>query len=264
MVKNIPARLYKFQTYDSYSIENLKRDQIWFSKPDKLNDPFDCSIPFVFDWTDDEFEKFYDWHFNSLKVQGKNAADAVKSLSFTNGKPNKKYKDYVIKTNEYYMRLKIINEINQMGVACFTENLESILMWSHYADRHKGFCIEFDTNYPPFSESEKLQRVIYSRKYPTLSVLDIMQPESEYMPIDILITKSKSWKYEKEWRLIIVRGDNPYKYNIEALKAIYFGCSMPNKQMRQLATIFTKSDIRLFRMQRSYSEFNLVPMSYHE
>ena len=40
-----------------------------------------------------------------------------------------------------YLDLGLIKSIH---VACFSETKESILMWSHYADNHKGFCVEYD------------------------------------------------------------------------------------------------------------------------
>lgn len=30
------------------------------------------------------------------------------------------------------------------AIACFSESIESVLMWSHYADSHKGFALEYD------------------------------------------------------------------------------------------------------------------------
>jgi len=255
MVKNIPPKLYKFQTFNKYSIQNLKRGQIWFSKPEKLNDPFDCAIPFILDWTDKDFETFY------LQLQGKdNFATPTKSFYVTDGKPNQKFQDITRKTHEYYMRLKIINQISGMGISCFTENLDNILMWSHYADSHKAFCIEFDTNYSPFLDAEKLHQVIYSNKYPSLSPVAFFQ--GGYMPIDILITKSIWWKYENEWRQIIDIGNMPVEYDPRALTAIYFGCSMPDKQMRQIAAILAKSATPLFKMQRSHKDYGLVPIPY--
>ena len=28
-----------------------------------------------------------------------------------------------------------------MGVVCFSESYDNIIMWSHYSDNHKGFCL---------------------------------------------------------------------------------------------------------------------------
>ena len=35
-------------------------------------------------------------------------------------------------------------DVDKMGILCFSEHCDDILMWSHYSDGHKGFCLEFD------------------------------------------------------------------------------------------------------------------------
>jgi hypothetical protein len=37
-----------------------------------------------------------------------------------------------------------LESFESYGVSCFSESWNSILMWSHYADRHKGICLGFD------------------------------------------------------------------------------------------------------------------------
>ena len=57
MAENIPPKLYKFQSFENqHSIENLEKSQIWFSKPEGLNDPFDCAVPNVLIGIDNEDE----------------------------------------------------------------------------------------------------------------------------------------------------------------------------------------------------------------
>jgi hypothetical protein len=54
------------------------------------------------------------------------------------------------------------------GVCCFTTDNRNPLMWSHYADGHKGFCLEFDTQKCKLL-SEKLFPVTYSDEYPIMA-----------------------------------------------------------------------------------------------
>ena len=46
--------------------------------------------------------------------------------------------------NDFYVVLKQARD--SLRVACFSETNRSILMWSHYAKNHQGFCIEYDFN----------------------------------------------------------------------------------------------------------------------
>ncbi len=39
-------------------------------------------------------------------------------------------------------------------------------MWSHYADSHKGICLEFDTSFEPFNKSRQVK---YGNKIPIIN-----------------------------------------------------------------------------------------------
>lgn len=83
--------------------------------------------------------------------------------------------------------------LNGIGVISFTEAIDNILMWSHYADSHKGMAIGFDPNHPFFKNLYRVryttQRVNLRREYPKTVGVE-------------LFFKSDQWMYEKEWRII--------------------------------------------------------------
>src|ERR1700704_3968385 len=47
-------------------------------------------------------------------------------------------------------------EISKRRIYCLTPIPHSILMWSHYADNHRGVCLEFDTANRLFSLAMKV------------------------------------------------------------------------------------------------------------
>ena len=262
MVKNIPPRLYKFQSFEGKSsIENLRRSQIWFSKPAGLNDPFDCTIPVKFIDTDNEdvMTKFMEnYYFENLRKSG-NAEEIskFKQEHFRNGKLDQEtliQADKMIREFSQQQTKKYLNT----GVACFTTELTNILMWSHYANGHRGFCLEFDTEY--FPSSAKLIKVIYGSSYPTLSPEDLFkEPHKLGEP---LYTKSKDWENEEEWRLIMKKGDSSFEYNPKALTGIYFGYWALKENIDKIITLPAKSAPRLYQMQRSKTEFKLEYIPY--
>jgi len=262
MTKNIPPKIYKFQSFKSEkSIENLRHGQIWFSKPEGLNDPFDCAISIIFTYPEEDMITFVREHYlEDLRKKGKSGEISQRELQYLpNGKPSQELIDqtekYLKETNQQRRK-----EFSQNGVACFTTEMNNILMWSHYADGHKGFCLEFDTNYFKFNDKLNLNEVIYNNSFPTLSPLDIVQKPLRV--IEPLITKSKDWEHEKEWRLITKEGNSAIEYNPKALTAIYFGCWITKENMEKIATLPAKSAARLFQMQRSETEFKLEYVPY--
>lgn len=40
----------------------------------------------------------------------------------------------------------------RIGIACLSENWNSLLMWSHYAENHKGYCTGFDEKWIRFCQ----------------------------------------------------------------------------------------------------------------
>jgi hypothetical protein len=90
-----------------------------------------------------------------------------------------------------------------VGVVSFTEESKSLLMWAHYADKHRGFVIEFAPDHPWFDRRIRpddefcwLCRVRYQRER---AALVATQTSGE----DVYLTKSADWEYEKEWRVLV-------------------------------------------------------------
>lgn len=89
------------------------------------------------------------------------------------------------------------------GIVSLTETKDNLLMWSHYADEHRGLAVEFDITHEFFntqyatdsnSHTGKVQRVLY-RKERLRDVGDFfMEP---------YFHKSDEWAYEKEHRLLL-------------------------------------------------------------
>ncbi|MBV9575704.1 MAG: DUF2971 domain-containing protein [Gammaproteobacteria bacterium] len=59
-----------------------------------------------------------------------------------------KYRAFNERTFNMLANNQVYNEYvhNQLGILSLSSCNDSILMWSHYADFHKGFCIGFKTN----------------------------------------------------------------------------------------------------------------------
>lgn len=98
----------------------------------------------------------------------------------------------------------------------------SELMWAHYADSHKGFCIEYDLDIlcqhygDGFNVISELN-VQYQANRPDIS------PDGDIDDAlhSIFGIKSKAWEYENEYRIVFgSAGLKPVPKN--AVKAIYF------------------------------------------
>ena len=115
-------------------------------------------------------------------------------------------------------------------VCCFSKNMNEILMWSHYADNHKGVCLEWEIDELDIDIKERLFEISYQDEIITL---DFVKTNKGFLDINIssngkfLIQKFKNWEYEKEVRCYVICEDKlktgESKDYIGKLTTIYFG-----------------------------------------
>ena len=147
--------------------------------------------------------------------------------------------------------LELYRTFNSFRMACFTLTPFSVLMWSHYADNHRGFCIEYESS--GISDENRhiygnLYPIIYTDKRTDLANIYIeSNTSSNYNSRNLwsmykygFLCKSLDWKYQKEWRLIsydkmITDENNCCKFfNI---KKVYLGNKMSYDERKKIIGI---------------------------
>ena len=101
-------------------------------------------------------------------------------------------------------------------------------MWSHYANQHSGFCIEYDCR-----EGTGLRRLVYPVHYsddaPSVSAADLMGLEKSAALDSLWLTKATCWSYEQEWRVLMAHGGKSYQAP-SPITSIIFGARMPESE----------------------------------
>lgn len=103
---------------------------------------------------------------------------------------------YVRGFRNAFKRLK-----EKFGIVCFSESVDNVLMWSHYADKHQGLVLGLDVNENMLTQVDYLPiapRIIPNRgkcKACPYGYTGVMR--------SVMRTKAIDWAYEKEWRLIL-------------------------------------------------------------
>jgi hypothetical protein len=167
----------------------------------------------------------------------------------------------------------------QPKIACFSENIESTLMWAHYASSHEGFALEYD-----FREEQSvclkcekrcknsalmnLLPVLYSEKrYNATSLVEWYLINSELIEsalreygvplipdrlayIKANLYKGKDWKYEKEWRSILICNGNPERKEVIVKpRAIYLGAEIIDVYQDILVKYAKEKGIKIYKMK---------------
>lgn len=272
----LPKYLFKYYSPTSENILNIKSQRLWLSHPNSFNDPFDCNIGYDSENYEksclikflkenglvEESNKEEGFTFNdenrilrsrlgdyySMYNSIENYSDAKRKILESKNKEfqDKVWKALYTKLQQIDYKIEKLKNIN-IRVACFSE-LErydefpnQIVMWSHYADNHKGFCVEFDLEFLKkdivfslkdldfYHESkneylsERNIAIIKAGLFPieyTSNRINIPVTKLNKINIDssgnityssnidelfykTFVVKSANWNYEKEWRIII-------------------------------------------------------------
>jgi hypothetical protein len=140
-----------------------------------------------------------------------------------------------------------------VGVLSLTRNPSSLLMWAHYADCHRGFVVEFN----PMNSFFRLEGgpVIYARRR-----VPLIEGQTEG---EILLTKSREWAYEREYRFFGA-ADQCSNYLVPiplgAIKAVYLGCRMAPQNINRFRAALRlpgRHHIGLFQTTRAVSSYEL-------
>lgn len=156
------------------------------------------------------------------------------------------------------------NIASKIIISCFSKKNNEILMWSHYADGHKGICFEFE-----FENNRDFFEVIYNRKRKKIDLKELlyrifyMMNLNEQTPDKALIkllsfpfiVKSKDWNYEEEIRCIksvdegleeLSRGK--YLCSLEGkIARIYLGCNVSKENEDVIRAICKEKGIEVLK-----------------
>ena len=97
-----------------------------------------------------------------------------------------------------FNRLK--NQLNKTrGVICFSTQWENPVLWSHYADKHKGICLGFEI------PDDMIAKVDYTGKRLVVDIERLLESGklNEEKMLKILTTKFEDWHYESEYRIFV-------------------------------------------------------------
>lgn len=251
----LPSKLYKYRNTGKYTEKIFKDRCLYFAAPNSFNDPFDCSFYVLIEGAKDEAiiestawtlirERLPDLPPDE-QIQG--AKDVRKRLLETRD-------DDFRKINV----AKLSEETNErVGILCATEVCDDILMWAHYADCHRGICLEFSTTSDPLNTAQPVE---YSHKYPALNLYDIVTKAGLRAAAPWMLRKADHWSYEREWRVLdFTNGPGERSFPAACLTGVILGCRfLPAEEAKIRQWIDDwPSEVALYRAKQSNSSFRL-------
>ena len=220
--------LLKFRKINKHLLESLVRSEIYFARTDRLNDPFDCKVDIL-----KALERAI------LKLYGNSPPPQWKTQSLV----------------DFFKEVQ--TGLATFGVCSFSlDELENPVLWSHYADEHRGLCLAY--SFPEsfiedsVDQSLGIEKVVYEANPLTdwliQEVPDFVSYEQFFpdMIMKVLSVKAKKWEYENEVR-IIRSAYGALALDKRFLKQVRFGLETP------------EPDISLVRDLLANSGYEVVP-----
>lgn len=221
----IPDKLYKYCNLDTYKIEQLKENYLYFSHPNQLNDVLDGN-PNLWDFSKVDFKEYKKLYVEILKI--------FNVLIVPNDITLRKCYEIEKSNNFFWTKysLSLISS-NSTGIYSLSANENNNLLWAHYS-KDSGFVVEMNV--------EKLTKdlwlhnkikglclypILYEKKISPIKFIDNYEFVHwqtgvrkikfyfDFM-VPILYSfslKSHTWKDENEWRIFIQKDKMGYVKN---------------------------------------------------
>lgn len=154
----------------------------------------------------------------------------------------------------------------EAAIGCFSTVPDDVLMFSHYADNHRGFSVGFDTR--------KLIRSITSLNrplkadirpvwyFPTMPRLSL-----KTQPALCATCKSDIWRYENEFRVFITNGSaiapsSAFTFDRNAIVEIICGCKASDDTIATCKTL--TNDLINCKRKKAIQSPNQFGVQLHE
>lgn len=258
-----PEFVYKYGKWDKDGSERIiTRHTIKLTSPSEFNDPYDCGIPMRYDLlSEDDFKK-YAYDLSKAKHSNRSEEFHQQQVKFamTDGRLAKELK--AGKYDEIFRK-----EINRwkdvFGIFCASKNYSNILLWSHYADNHRGFCVKLKSEGILNAVGYIMGPVIYNDEISELLPSYNKNTDEAYKTtIQQFFPKYSGWSYEEEIRFIGFKKANKIvEIDPQIIEAIYFGWSMTpedkSRKLKELQELEHLKHIKYYEMKMNFTKYEL-------
>ena len=225
---NNSLTLYKYVTLDVARIIAIT-STLKFTNPSNFNDPFDCNISRLkFDASVSNIDPYVE---NEIQEIRKRLND------------NPGITDELLERGYETMQKQ---KLNNSSICCFSLIPDNPLMWAHYSDKHKGACLIFDNSIKAkFINVDDNSITQSAVDYLPFSISNLLENKMEGI-LKLFATKSTDWKYENEFRFILLGQEGLLKFNSKFLVGIIFGINVNEKDIEDFKNNCKKENVNLF------------------
>ena len=234
--------LYKFTNVTDLKLKSLSDKKIWFSSLEEFNDPFEGRFKIKNEIKSKEkiLEACLNIHFHILKKKSLcNAIYYALKFALLFSVPRRNVITLINNNFSLFVR-----DLTKMSASCFISSemesdvLHNKLMWSHYGDGLRGYCLKFNeeklTTSLFASGSIGRAEVTYVNETPEIDPIHYFCGFSDPFNIgissklylfNVISTKPQEWSYENEVRFLAAKRGS-FIFDTTALEGVIIGEKM--------------------------------------
>jgi Protein of unknown function (DUF2971) len=239
---NRVSRLYHYQVFhEDHLINTLECGIVKFANPNSFNDPWDCKPTFCVPEDAADRHALVLWMARASAKHDSTIDAAARARRVEEFLSNPQ----LLKSKMAELAAEMWRQIDKRyRVYCLTTKPGCPLMWAHYADHHRGVCLEFDMRKSDLCAAVQVQ---YREMYPSFHIDD----GKDLSP---LYTKSFHWQYEEEYRLIaqeessafrvdtLITSNQLYRLPAGSLTSLIIGARARELDQRTIRDIVSRSN----------------------
>jgi len=254
----------------------IKDELLRFTQPAALNDPFEC-IPAI---SNQEIlkvlEEYLYAEFQRLPASTKFKSGTARrkieeKLRIKASKLLLEHKKDPQKFRNLFFGLAHDKLNSKIGIFSLSRRWNSTLMWSHYCESHKGFCVGFDRNNSFFTSGGVSNDKQITLRPVTYSEQRVKIPTERGIKVnfDVMYTKSKDWEYEDEERMLGLFENSDQKLSIvpydihlfkvphTAIHEIVIGANATQSLTEKILKFGKEKNISVYKATVSDTEFDM-------
>jgi hypothetical protein len=132
---------------------------------------------------------------------------------------------------------------------CLSKLRDSILMWSHYGDDHRGVAIGFDSDSLAKALGARPLEVGCGEDRTIFDAEQFLFPKLEYAE-KLLTRKSLDWRYQEEVRFVMEYRGNPFfECPPRLIRSVCLGCKFPSERIPSVRKLIRRNNIEAELLQ---------------
>lgn len=259
-------KVFKYRTFNEYSISELNNKTWWFACAKDFNDPFEFRFTENIVIPEDR-ESLEKWLLHS--------DSSSDEITYINQAPTADLLEHAQKLVKSSLENHnaILSDRSKTRICCLSQECSDPLMWSHYTNGMKGFVVIYNQFKTTNDEYLPAIPVDYDAEPPVITFEDLKLSNANdglKLNTKLIATKHNRWEYEKELRFISCEGHEHEMLSRiklrnggvldlpeDAIYGVIVGENMPNDHFRVIETICNANDYKIFKAKTKLDKYEV-------